>query len=234
MKKEWYKLGADFNFSVGSQSTSFTITGLDENFGQALVLALDLVRYSQADYATLSKLIQIILANREDAKKNYRAIAQAISEYNLYGDQSSMLQMISNEQITQLKVDDLTQAVANLLTYQHTISYVGSLSVGELQNQLRLHHTLDGELRSSPPYEFFVPRQPEETEIYFFDKEMAQAYVRLDFGDEVYNEDSAERGTAEVIVGKQRNGPTGTVRLTFLGEFTRFENYAAPTIDTEY
>jgi len=188
LKKEWYKLGADFNFSVGSQSTSFTITGLDENFGQVLVLALDLVRYSQADYATLSKLIQIILANREDAKKNYRAIAQAIAEYNLYGDQSSMLQMMANEQITQLKVDDLTQVIANLLTYKHTISYVGSLSVEELQNQLRLHHTLDGELRSSPPYEFFVPRQPEETEIYFFDKEMAQAYVRLDFGDEVYNE----------------------------------------------
>lgn len=188
LKKEWYKLGADFNFSVGSQSTSFTIRGLDENFGQALVLALDLVKHSQADYATLSELIQIVLANREDAKKNYRAIAQAIAEYNLYGDQSSMLQMMSNEQITQLKVDDLTQTVANLLTYQHTISYVGSLSVEELQNQLRQHHTLDGELRSSPPYEFFVQREPEETEIYFFDKEMAQAYVRLDFGDEVYNE----------------------------------------------
>ena len=54
------------------------------------------------------------------------------------------------------------------------------------------------------------------------------------YRDEVYNEDSAERGTAEVIVGKQRNGPTGTVRLTFLGEFTRFENYAAPTIESEY
>ena len=54
------------------------------------------------------------------------------------------------------------------------------------------------------------------------------------YRDEVYNEDSAERGTAEVIVGKQRNGPTGTVRLTFLGEFTRFENYAAPIIESEY
>ena len=45
------------------------------------------------------------------------------------------------------------------------------------------------------------------------------------YRDEVYNEDSSDKGTAEVIVGKQRNGPTGTVRLTFLGEFTRFENY---------
>ena len=45
------------------------------------------------------------------------------------------------------------------------------------------------------------------------------------YRDEVYNEDSADKGTAEVIIGKQRNGPTGTVRLTFLGEYTRFENY---------
>ena len=45
------------------------------------------------------------------------------------------------------------------------------------------------------------------------------------YRDEVYNEDSPEKGTAEIIIGKQRNGPTGTTRLTFLGEYTRFENY---------
>jgi len=48
------------------------------------------------------------------------------------------------------------------------------------------------------------------------------------YRDEDYNEDSPEKGTAEIIVAKQRNGPTGTVRLTFLGEYTRFENYSPP------
>ncbi len=46
------------------------------------------------------------------------------------------------------------------------------------------------------------------------------------YRDEVYNPDSPDKGTAEIIIGKQRNGPTGTVRMTFLGEYTRFENYA--------
>jgi replicative DNA helicase len=46
------------------------------------------------------------------------------------------------------------------------------------------------------------------------------------YRDEVYNEDSQDKGTAEIIIGKQRNGPTGKVKLTFLGEYTRFENYA--------
>jgi replicative DNA helicase len=46
------------------------------------------------------------------------------------------------------------------------------------------------------------------------------------YRDEVYNPDSPDKGTAEIIIGKQRNGPIGTVRLTFLGEYTRFENHA--------
>ncbi|NDG18961.1 MAG: replicative DNA helicase, partial [Betaproteobacteria bacterium] len=46
------------------------------------------------------------------------------------------------------------------------------------------------------------------------------------YRDEVYNPDSPEKGTAEIIIGKQRNGPIGTVRMTFLGKYTKFENYS--------
>jgi replicative DNA helicase len=47
------------------------------------------------------------------------------------------------------------------------------------------------------------------------------------YRDEVYNPESQDKGTAEIIIGKQRNGPIGTVRLTFLGEYTRFESHAS-------
>ncbi|GHT91251.1 replicative DNA helicase [Betaproteobacteria bacterium] len=46
------------------------------------------------------------------------------------------------------------------------------------------------------------------------------------YRDEYYKPETQEKGIAEVIIGKQRNGPTGTVRLAFLGEYTRFENLA--------
>jgi replicative DNA helicase len=49
------------------------------------------------------------------------------------------------------------------------------------------------------------------------------------YRDEVYNAESPDKGIAEMIIGKQRNGPLGVVRLTFMGQFTRFENYAGPS-----
>jgi len=50
---------------------------------------------------------------------------------------------------------------------------------------------------------------------------------------EVYEPETEHKGLAEIIISKQRNGPIGKVRLTFLGEFTRFENYAGPSFSND-
>jgi replicative DNA helicase len=54
------------------------------------------------------------------------------------------------------------------------------------------------------------------------------------YRDEVYNPESADKGLAEIIVAKQRNGPIGRVKLTFLGQYTRFENYAGLGYDVGF
>jgi len=45
------------------------------------------------------------------------------------------------------------------------------------------------------------------------------------YRDEVYNKETMRKGIADIIVAKQRNGPIGEIHLTFLGEYTKFENY---------
>jgi replicative DNA helicase len=54
------------------------------------------------------------------------------------------------------------------------------------------------------------------------------------YRDEVYDADSKDKGYAEIIIGKQRNGPIGRVKLTFVGQHTRFENAAQNFGDSEY
>jgi replicative DNA helicase len=49
--------------------------------------------------------------------------------------------------------------------------------------------------------------------------------IMFTYRDEIYNPDSPDKGMAELIISKHRNGSTGTIRMTFLGEFTRFEIY---------
>ncbi|MEO0973560.1 MAG: DnaB-like helicase C-terminal domain-containing protein, partial [Pseudomonadota bacterium] len=46
------------------------------------------------------------------------------------------------------------------------------------------------------------------------------------YREEVYEKDTTRKGIADIIIAKQRNGPVGDFPLTFLGEYTRFENYS--------
>jgi replicative DNA helicase len=52
--------------------------------------------------------------------------------------------------------------------------------------------------------------------------------ILMMYREEYYKPDTPEKGTAEVIIGKHRNGPTGVAKLTFLGEYTKFQNLAKP------
>ncbi len=54
------------------------------------------------------------------------------------------------------------------------------------------------------------------------------------YRDDYYNKDSKEPGVAEIVIGKQRNGPVGTVKLTFLKPLTKFENLAPGSIGGDY
>jgi predicted Zn-dependent peptidase len=209
IKKEWYKLGSNFRFGAGSNSTSFSISGLDENFEATLELALKLATDPRVDAETLETLKAIVLKSREDAKKSPGAIGQALSTYNRFQSESTFLRMLSSEEINALSVDELLASVKNLLGYKQTLIYTGSLPVDEVVKIVRKHHPLSDTLKDTPPYRFQYTRDYDETEIYFFDKEMAQAMVRIEFADG--NFDPKERINVSIYNSYFGGGMSGIV-----------------------
>ena len=76
--------------------------------------------------------------------------------------------------------------LSGLLSHRQTLSYTGSQTIEEVQAILAQHYSLPASPVEPPPYQVLAFTQPEKTQIYFFDKEMAQALVRIEYVDVPY------------------------------------------------
>ncbi len=189
LKKEWYRLGSELSVGVNDDQTIFTLSGLDENFGASLSLMMEALTQPSAGDSTMSELASITIANRADATKDHRAIQRALYRYARQGDQSYYVNVPTNDELGQLTDDELHGLVSGLLGYQQRLEYTGSLSAEAVLEQLATHYQIaDGDLLVAPAYEPIPIRSPEATEILLFDKEMAQALVRIESGDVPYTE----------------------------------------------
>ncbi len=88
-------------------------------------------------------------------------------------------------------VDERLALPAELLNFEHTLAYTGSMPLEDLVEVLRRQHPIAGELADTPDYRFRTARELEETEIYVVDQQTAQAQVRIEFPDGVYDPDDS-------------------------------------------
>ncbi len=188
LQKAWYRMGSEFGFRVGENSSSFNLSGLDEQFEDSLALMLELVRAPVSDERALAQLKGIILKARQDQKQSPPAIARALYLYNRHGEESPLLEAPDSEQIMQAGLDELLSLPAGLLDYEQTIAYTGSLPLEEVAAIARRHLRFDAELRPPPDYRFRRVREIDETELYVVDQQTAQAQVRIEFADGEFDE----------------------------------------------
>jgi predicted Zn-dependent peptidase len=187
LKKEWYKLGTDFAIAAGDNETSISISGLDENLPASLALLSELLNDPVVDNETLDELKKIILVQREDAKKDFHTIAAAVWQNNRYGSESPFLKTLPNDALEKLSLTELQDLIKSLSHYRHTVSYTGSLPLEKVRG-LVAQYTAKAPLKEPPPYKYLKIATPKESRVYFFNKEMAQAQVRIEFGDGQFDE----------------------------------------------
>ncbi|ALO45579.1 M16 family metallopeptidase [Pseudohongiella spirulinae] len=188
LQKQWYRLGSNFSFNVGANEMSISISGMDPQFEESLALMLSLLRDPQSDEQTLRELKSTILQSRRDQRENPQAISQALYLFNRYGDESPMLRTMSSAQIQAVELDQLLEIIPQLLGYRHTLSYTGSMPLSRVNDILARHHQLPEQLNEPPAHRNQFARQIAENEIYLIHRETAQAQVRIEFPDELYDE----------------------------------------------
>ncbi len=191
LQKEWYQMGTDFRFGAGENASGISISGLDEQFEASVALAMDLIKNPSTDEETLEQMKGILLKSRQDQKSSPPAISRALTLYNRYGEESPMLEALTREEIMASTVDELLALPAELLNYKHTLSYTGSMPLEDVVEVLRRQYPIAGELEDTPAYRFRTARDIDENEVYVVDQQTAQAQVRIEYADGVYNEDDS-------------------------------------------
>lgn len=186
LQKEWYRMGSEFRFGSGENASAFSVSGLDSQFEDSVALMMELINSPSADQQTLEQLKGILLKSREDQKSSPPAIARALFMYNRYGEESPMLEAMTGQEILDTQVDELLNAPRELLNYKHTLAYTGSMPLEELVAALRRNYEVGDELRDTPEFRFRSARDIEESEVLVVDQQTAQAQVRIEFADGVY------------------------------------------------
>jgi len=139
LKKTWYTLRTDFNIGVEDHQTNISISGLDNYLDTSLALLQNYLTTPTATKETLEELITITVTQREDEKKDPRALRKALRQYSGYGDNSVYKRRISTQALKKLTVSELHNLIGSLSTYQHNILYVGTKSIDDVVALIKKH-----------------------------------------------------------------------------------------------
>lgn len=187
LKKAWYALGAEFGFAVGPHATTMSVSGLDENFDASLELFAEATHGAKLEQDTLDQLVAIRLKLKEDQKKDFNQIFNALRNYSRFKEESPYLRALSTDELKALQAEELGGFLKSIHGYKHDYLYVGTLELDDVVAKLKMLDESEGALRDAPARKVATYRNAEEDTIYYVDFETAQAQLRIEFADGKYD-----------------------------------------------
>lgn len=177
ISKQFYNLACNFNVNVANEETVITISGLQENFDKAVSLFEDVLKNCKPDNAALEGLKNRLEKSRANNKLNKTVIAQALRSYATYGPVNPFNYVLSEEDIKNLKAEDLTTLLHSLENYQHKITYYGPQPLASLTGKLTtLHKTPVTWIAKTDALKFARTKQT-NNQVLFADYDAVQAEI---------------------------------------------------------
>lgn len=187
VQQELYKLGCSFDVYVGEDQTWVSLRGLTDNIEKATKLFENLLANAQPNEDALKNLVSDILKKREDAKLNKGEILWgALTSYGKYGKNSAYTNILSSEELKNLKSSELISVIKDVTSYQHRVLYYGNNSIEELSAILNKLHATPAVIKPTPMAVKFQEAEA-NTNVYAVEYDMKQAEVIFISKDEKYD-----------------------------------------------
>ncbi len=177
LSKQFYNIACSYSLNVGAETTTISISGLQENFDKAVALVQHIFGNVKADEKALADFKASVLKDRANAKLNKKIITSALTSYAQYGSSNPFNNVLTNDEVSNLNSSELLYYIHNLMNYEHLITYYGPEDVTVITAQLKPLHLLPKEFTPAAPAKEYTYSTQTENQVYFTSYDMVQSEI---------------------------------------------------------
>ncbi len=189
IKQELFKLGCTFNVFSDTEDTWISLTGLSDNFEEAVKLFEKVLANPIVDDEALANLKQDIKKSREDSKQKKEIILNwGLASYARFGADNPFTYVISNEDLDKLSGNEVVNSIKSILGYEHSVLYYGPMELETITTLLNQVHIApkDGYKKTPEQHKFNYRELNNEVLVVDFDMKQAEIIMLSNGGE--YNE----------------------------------------------
>lgn len=236
INKEFYKLACSYGISAGTEQSYVYLSGLQENFDKALKLFEHFMSNIKPDDEAVKKMVEAESKTRSDNKLNKNLIRQALSQYASYGSNNPFNDVLSMDQLSQIKASELCDMIKSLHNYSHKTYYYGPLKLEEAKAKISSMHTTPNTFLTYASPKKYQRITTLNTKVYFADFDMVQSEIVWQHNDSTtYNPANA---ASISLFNAYFGGGMGslvfqTIRESKALAYSTYANYNSPSKKTD-
>ena len=176
-KKELYKLGVSLSVNTRTDRSYIVIAGLDQNSEAGIKLLEQLLAEAKPDKEAYNKLVEGILKEREDQKKDQFVISNGLRDYGKYGKVSPFTNILSEEALRAINPADLTDIIHKFSNFPHRVFYYGPTDFNKMFTLVKNHHRIPDVSLPIPGETKFTEQPTDHDKVFFVDYDKSQVNV---------------------------------------------------------
>ena len=179
IKSEFYKMACSFGVFSSTDRVYVYISGLQENFDQAIALLEERLADAQVNAETYSNLVSDILKSRADNKLNQQYNFSRLDNYGIWGGKSPATNILAEAELKALNPQELVDRTKNLKNYVHRVMYYGPMTQKDITAALNTKHAVADQLLPVPEPTQFVQQDVTENTVLLAQYDAKQIYMSM-------------------------------------------------------